>query len=160
MAGVREGLSGGKQGAHRQLVDELKAADYDERQKILKEAGITPEISPGEGLAMKAELALPWRKLQHLRRYECIYTSLTYQDIRIPLYTGMYRWLKKWGVKMGSERRQRQLAQQIAPYPIEAESVLFSFTRKSAGEEFRTAAMAYIEDLSHLVQTLLAENKR
>ena len=61
---------------------------------------------------------------------------------------------------MVSERRQRQLAQQIAPYPIEAERVLFSFTRKSGGEEFRTAAMAYIEDLSHLVQSLLAENKR
>ena len=71
MAGVlREGLSGGKQGAHRPLVDELNATDYEERQKILREASIRPEISPGEGLAMKAELALPWRKLQHLRRYE------------------------------------------------------------------------------------------
>ena len=88
MAGVREGLSGGKQGAHRQLVDELNATDYEERQKILKEAGITPEISPGEGLAMKAELALPWRKLQHLRRYERVYTSLTDQDnICVPLCT-------------------------------------------------------------------------
>ena len=63
MAGVWEGLSGGKIVAHRQLVDELNGTDYEERQKILKEAGITPEISPGEGLAMKAELALPWRNL-------------------------------------------------------------------------------------------------
>jgi len=70
MAGVREGLSGGKRDAHRQLVDELNATDYEERQKILKESGITPEISSGEGLAMKAELALPWRKLQYLRKYE------------------------------------------------------------------------------------------
>jgi len=48
MAGVWEGLSGGKKGAHRQLVDQLNATDYEERQKILKEA-ITPESHQGKG---------------------------------------------------------------------------------------------------------------
>ena len=56
-------------GARRQLVDELVGVDTAIRQSILKEAGITPEISAGEGLAMKAELALPWERLRVLRRY-------------------------------------------------------------------------------------------
>ena len=34
---------------------------------------------------------------------------------------------------MGSEKQQRQLAQAIAPYTIEAESVLFSFPLQSGG---------------------------
>ena len=50
-------------------MDELVAMDSTLRQNILKEAGITPEISAGEGLAMKAELALPWERLRVLRRY-------------------------------------------------------------------------------------------
>ncbi len=65
---VRESLSGGKTGAKRHLVDELVATDAAVREGILKEAGITPCISAGEGLAMKAELALPWERLRVLRR--------------------------------------------------------------------------------------------
>ena len=59
---------------------------------------------------------------------------------------------------MGSETKQRQLAQAIAPYPIKAENVLFSFSRPSGGEEFRMAACAYVEDLDNLVTSLLEEN--
>ena len=55
---------------------------------------------------------------------------------------------------MGSEHQQWQ----IAPYPIEADSALFTFT-KSGGEEFRMAAIAYVEDLCHLVESLLVENE-
>ena len=68
LADVRDSLSGGGEGVRRQLVDEMKATDKQVRERILKEAGITPEITAGEGVAMKAELALPWRKLCHLRR--------------------------------------------------------------------------------------------
>ena len=49
-------------------MDELKATEAQVRGEILKSAGITPEISAGEGLAMKAELALPWKKLRLMRR--------------------------------------------------------------------------------------------
>ena len=69
IADLRESTSGGKEGARIQLVDELKHVDADLRHSILKEAGITPEISPGQGLAMKAELMLPWNKMRHLQRY-------------------------------------------------------------------------------------------
>ncbi len=47
----------------------------------------------------------------------------------------------------------------IAPYPIEAENALFSFKLKSGGEEFRMAAIAYVEELSDVL-SLLHENKR
>ncbi len=68
LSGVRESVAGSEVGAQLQLVDELKATSRDVRQSSLKEAGITPEIAFGDGLAMKADLALPWRKLRHLRR--------------------------------------------------------------------------------------------
>lgn len=51
-------MSGGKAGAQRQLVDELISTDASTAQEILKEEGITPNITAGEGLAMKAELPL------------------------------------------------------------------------------------------------------
>ncbi len=66
---VRESVTGSEEGAQLQMVDELKCTNRVVRQKILREAGITPEIQLGDGLAMKASLALPWRKLRHLRRY-------------------------------------------------------------------------------------------
>ncbi len=68
LAAVRKNLSGSEVGAQQQLVDELKPTNRKVREEIIKEAGITPEIPYGEGLAMKADLALPWRKLRHLRR--------------------------------------------------------------------------------------------
>jgi len=68
LADVSNSLSGGGEGVRRQLVDEMKATDKRVRERILKEAGITPEITAREGVAMKAELALLWRKRRHLRR--------------------------------------------------------------------------------------------
>ncbi len=53
---VRVWQLGSEEGAQLQLVDELKATSRDVRQRILKEAGITPEIVFGDGLAMKADL--------------------------------------------------------------------------------------------------------
>ncbi len=68
LSSVRGSMTGSEDGAQLQLADELKATSREVRRNILKEAGITPEISAGSGLAMKADLALPWRKLRHLRR--------------------------------------------------------------------------------------------
>lgn len=51
------------------MVDEPACTDASVREGILREAGIIPTIYAGEGLAMKAELAIPWEQLQVLRRY-------------------------------------------------------------------------------------------
>lgn len=83
------------------------------------------------------------------------------------MYTGdvcitanTHRWLKKWGIKMSSERQQRRLAQATTPFLVEAESTLFSFSLKHGGEEFRLAALAYVQDLENFVLSLVEENKR
>lgn len=68
LAGVRDSQSGSEEGARQQLVDELRATSRKVRKQFLKEAGITPKIQYREGLATKADLVLPWRKLCHLRR--------------------------------------------------------------------------------------------
>ena len=53
-----------------QMADELQTCTRSERERLLTAAGLPPgEIEPGAGLAMKAELGIPWHKLRHLRRY-------------------------------------------------------------------------------------------
>ena len=46
-------------------MDELKSSTPEERQA---EAKVGPTVKPGEGLAMKAELSIPWSKLRNLKR--------------------------------------------------------------------------------------------
>ena len=50
------------------LETELKALSHMEKQQLLLSAGITKEMKPEEGLALKAGLGLPWNKLRSLRR--------------------------------------------------------------------------------------------
>lgn len=47
---------------------ELHSLSVEERQQLLKDAGITPEVGPAEMLAIKSCLAIPWHKLRLLRR--------------------------------------------------------------------------------------------
>lgn len=47
---------------------ELDYLDTSDRQILLQEAGIVSTIGPGEALAIKAGLGMPWSKLRVLRR--------------------------------------------------------------------------------------------
>ena len=47
---------------------ELQSLSRDERSKLLLDAGLTIDIPPEQGLAMKADLAIPWNKLRVIRR--------------------------------------------------------------------------------------------
>ena len=47
---------------------ELLALDKDNRNQLLRDAGMTIDIPPAQGLAMKADLAIPWNKLRVIRR--------------------------------------------------------------------------------------------
>ena len=49
----------------RRELDYLSTSD---RQILLQEAGIVSAIGPGEALAIKAGLGMPWSKLRVLRR--------------------------------------------------------------------------------------------
>ena len=63
---LRDTISGGDSSS--QMQEEIRSLSKGERQKILKEANLTIDIPPEHGVAMKADLALPWNKLRILRR--------------------------------------------------------------------------------------------
>ena len=50
------------------LHQELRSLTKDERSKLLLDAGLTIDIPPEQGLAMKTDLAIPWKKLRVIRR--------------------------------------------------------------------------------------------
>ena len=47
---------------------ELRSLTREQRGKLLLDAGLTIDIPPEQGLAMKADLAIPWNKLRVFRR--------------------------------------------------------------------------------------------
>ena len=51
------------------LETEVRSLPQEERDGILKTAGITAGMTPEQGLALKAGLGLPWNKLRLLRQY-------------------------------------------------------------------------------------------
>ena len=68
LSSIRKTISGGEKGADSQLADEVQHTTKDRRLAILEQAGITPQIPEGEGLAMRADLSLPWYRLRQLRQ--------------------------------------------------------------------------------------------
>ena len=70
MESVRDAVSGGSSGSRVQLRHELAHRSKDDRLALLREAGfaVTETPPPGAGLALKADLTLPWYRLQILRR--------------------------------------------------------------------------------------------
>ena len=62
---LRDTISGGDSSSQMQEICSLSKGEW---QKILKEANLTIDIPPEHGVAMKADLALPWNKLRILRR--------------------------------------------------------------------------------------------
>ena len=71
ISNVRHLVSGGEPSSQAQIADELCQTNPQSRREILKEAGFNVEhtIPPSAGLALKADLNIPWNKLRHLRRY-------------------------------------------------------------------------------------------
>ena len=64
---VRSLISGGA--VLEQLQHEVHALSKDDRLKLLQEVGLLKaDVPADEGLAMKADLSLPWNKLRILRR--------------------------------------------------------------------------------------------
>ena len=59
------------------LHQELQSLTKDERSKLLVDAGLMIDIPREQGLAMKADLPIPWNKLRVIRRL--ILTNITLQ---------------------------------------------------------------------------------
>ena len=66
ISNVREAIAGGEEPAKRQLIHKLRSTTPEERQDLLKKAGIVPPITHDEGLAMKADLSFHRIKLDTL----------------------------------------------------------------------------------------------
>ena len=71
VARCREIVSGGS--PEQLLQKEIHHLSTSERKALLTEAGITVHIPADQGLAMKANLALPWKKMRDIRRYMYVY---------------------------------------------------------------------------------------
>ena len=56
-------------GSSPQQLAEVRVLSSDERQKLLTDAGFSIEIAATKGLAMKADLGIPWNKLRVIRRH-------------------------------------------------------------------------------------------
>ena len=50
------------------LREEIRSLSKNEKNNLLKDAGITLDISPEQGLAIKADLTLPWNNIRMIRR--------------------------------------------------------------------------------------------
>jgi hypothetical protein len=76
MSRVRKVLSVGDESV--QMSQEIRMIPKEERNELMKNANFHIVVPPEEGLAMKADLCLPWKKLRMMRRcsiYSCLYQS-------------------------------------------------------------------------------------
>ena len=71
MTRIRHLLSAGDE--QQQLRDEMKILPKDERDKLTKDANFSVYVPPEQGLAMKADMSLPWNKLRMMRRYNHVH---------------------------------------------------------------------------------------
>ena len=62
----REVVSGGDSDTLLQM--EVRSLGKEDKARLLQEAGITIDIPPEQGLAMKADLSITWSKFRTIRR--------------------------------------------------------------------------------------------
>ena len=105
------------------LGDEIRVLSVEKKQKLLRNTGIQMEMLPMQGLAIKSMLAIPWYRLRILHKYVICgaYDPACMKN----RYT--YRWLKKAGVYIGSERKEHALAREFIGDNLMVELPPFSF---------------------------------
>ncbi len=161
MSSVRSVVSGGT--SSELLQDEVHALTKEERQALLADGGFGIEIPAEKGLAMKADLAIPWNKLRIFRRYD-LYKSICILILLLCAVTSnsspIHRWLKASGVTMGSERKMRKVATEMVGTNLLSEAAPFSFSLKRGGEEIRAVPLVYVPDLGAKVFQLLEQNEK
>eukprot|EP00731_Ephydatia_muelleri_P002959 Em0001g2959a len=128
----------------RRELDYLSTSD---QQILLQEAGIVSAIGPGEALAIKAGLGMPWSKLRVLR-------SPKYMDD----FLTSNRWLKASGVSISCEEKMRQIARGLLGENLQGEVAPLSFCLSSGGEAIRGAPLVFMPDLNQKVIQMLDDN--
>ena len=67
---TRSMLSVGAEDADILFEDELRALSKEKKEKLLHDAGITINIPPKQGLAIKSMLGIPWYQIRVLNRLD------------------------------------------------------------------------------------------
>ena len=137
-----------------QLRTEVRGLPSEERRKPLTSAGITLDIPPEKGLAMKADLAIPWNKLRTICRYN---TMSMYYNKQNDKCTNN-RWRSEWNISTASERKLPKRVNAVVTTNLKGESVPLTFSLKSSGEEIRAAPLVFIPELKDKVFQLLDSN--
>lgn len=150
---IRSSLS--KNDMKAQLQAEVRALSAEERQD-LKSAGITIDIPPDQGLAMKADLAIPWNKLRIIRRYTIIHNNKITNNIHV--YDN--RWLTTWNVQISSERSLRKRSKAVTSDNLKSEVAPLTFSLKSGREEIRGAPLVFIPSLNEKLFQLLDKRQK
>lgn len=68
LSSIQKSISGGESSERIQLQSEIKLLSTEDREKLLDDIGIHSETSAEQGLALKADLSIPWNKLRVMRR--------------------------------------------------------------------------------------------
>ena len=129
----RQVVCGGAEGSRAQQVRDLKVMSHTNRDALLEEAGVLRKgIGEGIGLAIKADLQMPWNGLRKLRRY-----------------------LREFGVPLESERTMREQLKTELPFPL----VVREVPLHTDSNTIAMCPVAYFEDLVGLVKHYLTLNK-
>uniref|UniRef100_A0A1X7UE06 Uncharacterized protein n=1 Tax=Amphimedon queenslandica TaxID=400682 RepID=A0A1X7UE06_AMPQE len=119
------------------MADEIKRLPAEEREELMKAADFTITVPAEQGLALKSDLCLHWRKVRIMRR-----------------------WMKSWGLSIASEQKQRRaLKTMLMEMEIQGESIPFSFRTRSGGQELRLAPFAFVNNLKSTLFHLLEEKQ-
>ncbi|KAK3721669.1 hypothetical protein QZH41_013820, partial [Actinostola sp. cb2023] len=78
-----------------QQLSEIRRLGREERRDIVSEAGLSIEIPPDEGLAMRSERGIPWNKIRNMRSYvvrPCLlfFSKSNEQEIRLAACAQVY----------------------------------------------------------------------
>ena len=71
-----------------------------------------------------------------------------------------FRWIKAWGVSIGSEHKMRKAANEMVRSNLVTEAAPFSFPCKRNGVEIRAAPLVYVPKLISKVFELLEKNEK
>ena len=122
-----------------QLQAEVKMLTSEERRYLLTSAGITVDIPPEQGLAIKANLAIPWNKLRIIRRYSVhppIISHIQYIYTHAALTNKINnRRLTTWNIQIVSERSLWKRWKAVISDNLKSEVAPLTFSLKSGGEE-------------------------
>ncbi|XP_070568023.1 uncharacterized protein [Ptychodera flava] len=133
LSNMRVEVSGRGRGSICQAAVDIQRMEETDRNQMLSSIGLLPDVKPGAGLLLKADLGITWSKLRKMRR-----------------------WLRQWNIKIESERKDRERAKSLQ-FQLKAENLPFTFTVKGTeGKKLQEIRMAPCVAVSSLLETVIS----